>query len=141
MTSSSPHAGSATRSSLDDGQRALVGMETLLAIAAFAGSCGLISGSVDTSSYADRLPLSSPALGGVALALVVALPAAFAVTGALCRRAWARHLHPVVGGLLMGWIVVQVGVIGLDSWLQPVMFAWGAVVAFLGIRNLQRAAP
>ncbi len=77
-------------------------------------------------------------LGGAALMLIVALPAAIAVGGALCRRPWARVLHPLVGGLLMGWIVVQVGVIGLESWLQPVMFVWGAVLALLGTRNFRR---
>ena len=55
-------------------------------------------------------------------------------------RRWSAVANVVVGGLLMGWIVVQVGFIGLTSWLQPVMFVWGGAILVLG-RHSKGVAP
>jgi hypothetical protein len=41
--------------------------------------------------------------------------------------------HVAVGAALMGWIVVQMVIIGLTSWLQPLMFAWGTVILALAL--------
>lgn len=115
-----------------------MGLEVLVAVGAAGGSVGLMGGGVDASSYVDRLPFASPVFGGAALGLLVALPAAIAAVATLARRPWSRDAHLVVGALLMGWIVVQVGFIGLSSWLQPVMFVWGAAIAVLGWLDRRR---
>ena len=33
----------------------------------------------------------------------------------------------------MFWVLVQMGFIGLDSFLQPTLFIWGATITALGL--------
>ena len=77
-------------------------------------------------------------LGGVALAVLVAIPATLAFVAIWTGRSWSTVANLVVGALLMGWIVVQVGFIGLGSWLQPVMFVWGGAILALGALERRR---
>ncbi len=107
-------------------------LDVLLAVGAAGGSWGLISGTIDASTYVHRLPFQSAVFGGVALAATVFVPAVVAAGALLTGRRWADVAQLVVGGMLMGWIVVQVAFIGLSSWLQPVMFVWGGAIALLG---------
>ena len=113
-------------------------LDGLLAVGALGGSWGLVSGSVDASSYVHRLPFRSTVLGGIALAAIVAVPATVALVATWTGRRWSAVANVVVGGLLMGWIVVQVGIIGLSSWLQPVMFVWGGAILVLGALERRR---
>jgi hypothetical protein len=82
-----------------------------------------------------RLPFESPQFAGGALFVVVGLPmvtAAFAAwRGSRRDDLWAAS----AGALLMGWIVVEIGVIQSFSWLQPTLFAFGAAIAFAGYRH------
>jgi hypothetical protein len=112
-------------------QYALIVLEALLAISAAAGAIGLVSGTMPLGDMADRLPGQSPVVGGVALALVVAIPAAVVAVAAWRRRWWAAWSHVVVGATLIGWIVVETGFIGMTSRLQPTLLVWG--VAILGL--------
>ena len=107
-------------------------LDVLLAVGVAGGSWGLISGTIDASTYVHRLPFQSAVFGGVALAATVFVPAVVAAGALLTGRRWADVAELVVGGMLMGWIVVQVAFIGLSSWLQPVMFVWGGAIALLG---------
>lgn len=124
-------AGAAVRSPTDrlDGPgRLLVGLEAFLSVSAFGGAAGMITGSMSLGEYADRLPFASPVLGGIALALVNGLFPAVVVAMTLRRHPWASLGHLAVGSSLMGWIVVQVAFIGLNSFIQPVMFGLGTVI-------------
>ena len=124
-----------SRASLEGRERAVGVLEGLLAVGAAAGAWGLISGSLDTSSFEHRLPFHSPALGGVALALLVAVPAIVALVATIGRRSWAPAAAVGSGALLIGWIAVQVVVIGPTSVLQPLMLAWGCALLALGARE------
>jgi hypothetical protein len=113
--------------------------EALMAAGAAGGAVGLITGSMDTGeTITSRLPFASPSLGGTALLVVVAVPMAVAAADAWrgTRRADATALG--AGGLLMGWIVVEVACIRTFSWLQPACFAAGAAIAFAGWRGSRR---
>jgi hypothetical protein len=108
----------------------LVALDVVVVVAAAGGAWGLISGTIDASSYLSRLPFESTAFAGWALALIVAVPATVAALGSLGTRRWARSAQLAAGSLLVGWIVAQVFYIGLASWLQPAMLALGlAIVA------------
>ena len=115
----------------------LIGLELFLAVGAVGGAVNLVFGG-DIGTYTDRLPFDSPVLGGVALALLVAVPAAAVAIGALTRRRWADVGHVAAGLVLVGWIVMQVAIIGYISALQPIMFVLGVVIAALGGWNLRR---
>jgi hypothetical protein len=118
---------------LDAASRTLVGLEVLLAIGAFGGAAGLISGAIDLQESTTDLPLQSPVLGGVALGLINGVLPTVAVMGALTRRSWAPLAHLAVGAALIGWIVVQVGFIGFGSWLQAFYALYGAAITGLAL--------
>ena len=134
MVSTAPAPGSSSTTGADATRRVVIGLEVLLAVAAFGGSWALVSNTVDASSYVSEIPFSSTVFGGLALAVVVAIPATVAAAAGLTHRTWSRPAHLTAGALLMVWIVVEVIYIGLTSWLQPVMFAWGAAIVLLGSR-------
>ena len=122
-------------------ERILVGAELFLAVGGLGGSVGVLTGAIDFGSVTVDLPFQSPVLAGIALGIANGLVPLLAAVGALRRAAWAPFAHLAVGTVLMGWIVVQVGFIGLDSWLQPFYFAFGALVTGLAVRSLLRQEP
>ncbi len=120
--------------------RALVGLEALLAVGALGGALGLLTGWTDLGPSTAELPLASPVLAGTALGVLIGvLPVAVAL-GAAARRPWADGGHLVVGVVLVGWIVVQVGFIGLVSWLQPLFAAYGLAIVALAVGSGPRRA-
>jgi hypothetical protein len=112
-------------------ERAVMAVEGFVAFWAFAGAYGLVSGTIPLGDSVDELPLESPVLGGVALALIVGVVPVTAIVLALRRAPQARAAHIAAGCAVMGWIAVQVAFIGLVSWLQPAIFVIGALIAAL----------
>jgi hypothetical protein len=59
----------------------------------------------------------------------------------LVRHRYAGEVAVALGALLIAWIVIQVAMIGLVHWLQPLYFGLGVVEVILGIlvrRNTDR---
>ena len=89
----------------------------------------------------QELPVAPPSFlpgdgwgfGALALLLLVAAPMTVACLTAISGHPAAAQTAMLAGGLLMGWIVVQVLLIGLVFWLQPAMFLFGVVVLALGM--------
>ena len=109
-----------------------------MAIAALGGAITLIADGDSVGAVAEDLPWQSPVLGGLALGVVnVLVPltailgtlrgARWAPVGADRRRTCARHLDRI-----------QIALIGLTSWLQPIMVAYGIVLTLLAVRQLPR---
>jgi hypothetical protein len=73
--------------------------------------------------------------GVVGLSLLVASAAVFSGHDA------APTLAAVAGVILLGWLVVQVAIIGPVSWLQPATALIGLVVLWLAWRGKRRGAP
>lgn len=93
----------------------------LMATWAFAGTLGLITGAVSLSPAAeDRLPLQSPILAGVALALVVGMPMTVVALTAAHGDPRTAQTAMVAGCALVGWILLQLVLLRELSWLQPV---------------------
>ncbi|MFN8126531.1 MAG: hypothetical protein U0R64_08515 [Candidatus Nanopelagicales bacterium] len=97
---------------------------------------------------ARELPTAAPdflpggwSFGGFALLVLVAAPMTVACLLAVTGHTGAAAAATIAGGLLVGWIVVQVLLIGLVFWLQPAMFVLGAAVALLGLVELRRDLP
>ena len=124
-------------------RRALAVGAAAVSVSAVGGACGLITGSLDLGpKVSGHLPFHSPAVGGVALACVVAAPMAVAARQAWLNRPNADRSAMSAGALLMGWVTVQPLIIRWFTPLQPIMFAAGAAVAAAGLahrRASQRA--
>lgn len=113
----------------------------IVAVAALARALALTTGFFDPGpEITARLPFESPALGGLALALVVATPMA-------ATAVWAGAGHPRAGGsamfagvLLICWIGVQLMVIRTFTWIQPAMVVVGLMVFAAGWLLLGRSS-
>ena len=107
-----------------------------VALSAYGGTIGLATGALDMGhALNQRLPLHSPVLGGIALAVLVGVPAT--TVAVLARRADARtDLAAVVAGvLLVGWILVELAFIREISFLQFFYAGAGALFVALGLRH------
>lgn len=112
----------------------------LMATWAFAGALGLITGAVSLSpATEDRLPLQSPILAGVALALVVGMPMTVVALAAAHDDPRTALTAMAAGCALVGWIVLQLVLLRELSWLQPVWVVFAVVVAALGAPPLRRS--
>jgi hypothetical protein len=112
---------------------ALVAYAGFIALSAFFGSAGMISGLLPVGSpLAARLPFHSPVFAGIALALVVGLPASF-----VAALSWRRHPRTpdaaeLAGLLLIGWIAAELAIAREFSVLQVVYAAAGAGLMAIG---------
>jgi hypothetical protein len=118
-------------------RRGLAAAAGAVAVSAWAGAAGL---ALDALGLPDRLvarlPLASPVLGGLALAVVVAVP--FSVVTVLAWRADPRAdaAAHAAGLVLVGWIVVELLFVRELSFLHPLMAAIG--LAFTGVGRRRR---
>jgi hypothetical protein len=121
------------------GTRGIAIVAACNAIAAAGGAIALATGVIDLGDeLTQRLPLASPVLGGIALALVVALPAALLAVLAWRGDPRTAEVAIVSGALLVGWIVVEVGFLRALSWLQPTYVVIGVGLALAGRRAQER---
>ena len=112
-------------------------LEGLLAVGAFAGAIGFITGGLDIGEAATSLPFGSLTLAGIALGLVNGVLPTIVLIGALRRRPWAAAGHLIVGLALVAWIIAQVIILGPPVHvLQAIYFAWGWIIAALAARLL-----
>jgi hypothetical protein len=118
------------------GTRTVVGgLAALNALAAAGGAAGLAFGFLTLPDrIVDRLPSASPALAGLALAVVVAVPNAVLAVWALRHDRRTGSLAVLVGVVLVLWIVVQLAIIREPSPFHPVYVCVGLLLAWLGGR-------
>ena len=110
----------------------LLAYASCVALSAYGGTIGLATGNLDLGHELNqRLPLHSPVLGGIALALIVGLPAT--VVAGLAKRGDRRAdvASVVAGMLLIAWILVELAFIRELSFLQ--FFYTGAGLVFVAI--------
>ena len=110
----------------------------LVSLSAWAGAAGLAFGFLGLPAYLERrLPFHSPVLGGVALALIVAVPMAIVAVLALAGDPRTGQAAMGAGVLQVGWIVVQLAFIRELSFFHPTFLVAGIVLVLWG-RHLDR---
>ncbi len=119
--------------------KVLIGLELFLAIGAFYGGWALLS---DPTGNSLRMPAAVFLMGtpfddylipGLILFIVNGAFPLLVVVATLMRMTWAKYGHVAVGGLLTGWMVVQVALIGLGTAIQVVFLLLGLVILALGV--------
>ncbi|HVV29847.1 MAG TPA: hypothetical protein VHC41_03110 [Mycobacteriales bacterium] len=111
----------------------------LVAVLAFAGGAGLITGVPGLGpEVTARLPFGSTLFAGLALAMVVGVP--MTVVAYLGARGAARTsvAAGIAGSMLIGWIAVEIGFVRTYSWLQPLFAFAGVLIAHAGLRQFGR---
>ncbi|MFD8496056.1 hypothetical protein [Amycolatopsis sp. NPDC059657] len=105
----------------------------LIAVSAYAGAAGLITGELDLGAVVNgRLPFHSPVFAGIALALAVGLPMTVAAHRAATDVEGYQGATVIAGVMLIGWIVVELAFVRTFSWLQPVCVLAGFALVLAG---------
>lgn len=111
----------------------VAGAAGFLAANAWYGAVGLATGGLTIGpELTERLPFGSAVLGGVALALVIAVPATALTVVAV--RGTSRPLGPptfALGYVLVAWILVELAFVRELSFLHPVLLAYGVALMVL----------
>lgn len=103
-----------------------VGISGVLALAALVAGAMLVADPTGTTLGLSRSLLASTVfadyrLPGIALFLVVGVFGAVATVGLARRARWAWPVAVVYGLSVVGWITVQIGILGFVSALQPIV--------------------
>ena len=136
-------AGQAGRVPVAKGRRTgLAVLAGAVAAAAYGGAFGLIAGFLTLGAVVtSRLPFASPVLGGIALLVVVAIPATAVAWLAARGDRRAGDTSVAAGVLLAGWIIVELAFIRQVSFFHPLFFVVGGLLIWLGLREQPGGSP
>lgn len=120
---------------------ALIAIQMLVAVSAVGGGIYGLSGARSLpTSWLEGSPFRDYTIPSLFLLTVIGGGMIVATAAWLLRRRIAPWVSLAMGVLLMSWIVVQVEIITLSSWLQPASFAAGLAIAALAVYALRRGA-
>jgi hypothetical protein len=105
------------------------------ALNAFAGGYYGMSGAEGVPrEWLARSPFTDYFVPSLILFAIVGGTLAAASVMVFRRHPLARASALCAAAVLLGWIVVQVAIIGYVSWMQPATFATGFVILLLALR-------
>lgn len=108
----------------------------LLAVFAYGGTIGLITGAIDFGAVVTgRLPFHSTVFAAISLAVVVGVPMTAVIFLGARRDTRTSPVAVLAGVTLIGWIVVEIGVIRTYHVLQPVCALAGLAVLMAGLKD------
>lgn len=118
--------------------RVLGALHAIVALNAIGGGLyGLAGAEGVPLSWLDGTPFSSYRVPSVILLVVIGGLQSTASVLAWRQDARARTMSTVAGCVLLGWIAVQVAMIGFVSWLQPAV----GLAAIIELALVRRVAP
>ncbi len=113
---------------------ALVALQVSMGLAAVGGGLDLVLTNGQLMRMPAELlrgsPFGSYLIPGLVL-LTVGVINLVSAAAVLRRHRWSAPASVVVGIMWIGWFVVQVAVVGLLNWQQPVYFAVGLLIIVL----------
>jgi len=119
---------------------AIIALQFLVMINAFGGGYYAMSGAPAwDQAWLDGSPFHSFFVPGLVLFVVIGGGMGAAAISWLLKSRIAPWLSLGMGVTLIGWIVIQVSIIGYVSPLQPIFFTAGSAVAGLALVCLRRA--
>lgn len=123
----------------DHADLALCAVDAAVGLSAIGGASYALSGAPDwPNAWLEGSPFRSYRVPGLVLGLVHA-PLDLAAAVAIGRGSrWGTPLAIASGAFQLAWIAIQYRVIGLRSFLQPVMGAVGIVSFGLALRRRRR---
>lgn len=114
----------------------LVVVDLFLAVSAIAGASGLVVGFMNVPlSVLHGTPFVDFTVPSLLLGIVVGGSAlAAAVIAVFGPRRYETLASAGAGCIVAGWMIIEIALIGLGSWLQPLYFAVGLVM--IGLAGL-----
>jgi hypothetical protein len=114
---------------------AVVAADLFEAASAFVGAVGLLVGFMNIPvSVLNGTPFADFTVPALLLGIVVGGSALVAgVIAALGIRHWDALSSAAAGCITVGWLTIEVGMIGLGSWAQVVWWLVGAVMIALAV--------
>lgn len=97
----------------------------------FGGYYGMAGAEGVPREWLTGTPFQNYFIPGLILAVVVGGASLSAGLLVLLRHAYARSAALAAAAIILGWIVVQVAIIGYVSWMQPSVFVMGLVILLL----------
>jgi hypothetical protein len=120
---------------------ALIALQLLVAVNAVGGGIyGLAGAKGLPAEWLEGSPFQTYTVPSLFLLCVIGGGMVLATAAWLLRRRVAPWVSLGMGIVLLLWIVAQVAIISLNSWLQPVSFAAGLAIAALAVYALRRPA-
>jgi hypothetical protein len=120
---------------------ALIALQLLVAVNAVGGGIYGLAGAKDVpAAWLEGSPFHTYTVPSLFLLGVIGGGMVFATAAWLLRRRIAPWVSLGMGVILMSWIVAQVAIITLNSWLQPVSFVAGLAITALAVYALRRPA-
>ena len=109
---------------------ALIVVDLFLAVSAIVGAIGLAAGFMNIPlSVLHGTPFADFTVPALLLGIVVGGSAlAAAATAVFGPRQYEALASAGAGCVMVGWMIVEVALIGLGSWLQPFYFAVGLLM-------------
>lgn len=110
----------------------LLALEVFVGVGAVVGGIGVATSGIGLPlGWLEGSPFRSYVVPGLVLLVVVGGSQFAAATAVWRRREWGTAASLVAGLILVGWISVQVVIIGLRSWLQPFYLVVGLLIVGL----------
>jgi hypothetical protein len=123
----------------------LMVLEALLAVGAYGGALMMTLIQPDDflpPEWLAGLPFDSWVLPGVGLLVANGVVPTVALLGEVRRRPWAALAHVAVGGVLVGWIALQLLLIGyVAPAFQLGYLALGLVILAVASLRLRTGSP
>jgi hypothetical protein len=102
------------------------------ALNAFAGAYyGLAGAPGVPTEWLHGSPFSDYTVPSIILGGVVGGSFLLAAIAVFARWRSARLLAAAAGVIVLGWLVVQLAIIGYVSWMQPATAGWGIAILFV----------
>jgi hypothetical protein len=120
-------------------RKALAALEILMGLAAVGGGLDLVLTNGQLMGMPAELlrgsPFGSYFIPGLVL-LAIGIANLASAAAVLRRHPSGAQASVVVGIMWTGWFVVQVAVVGLMNWQQPVYFVVGLLIIVLALPSL-----
>lgn len=116
---------------------ALLVLDLFVGLTAVTGGIAILLGTIQMpGEWLHNTPFSSYQVPGMVLAVIVGGSAMVGAIAVMVRSVWDALASLVAGVILVGWIVSEVAILGLQAGLQPFYFVIGLLIVGLAARLL-----
>jgi hypothetical protein len=115
----------------------LLALDLFVGLTAVTGGLAILLGTIQLpGEWLHNTPFSGYQVPGMVLAVIVGGSALVGAMALMVRSVWDALASLVAGVILVGWIVSETAMLGLQAGLQPFYFVIGLLIIALAARLL-----